>query len=109
MTAASQVTSCGASEMRAPFNAYLRDEFTRHVPENPPGGTTGDIKADARLCTFLYNAKGSADPVAYLRDVGHALMQRSTPASWHMHALRRLAAWLAPDEDDEAITTEESV
>lgn len=95
-------------KMRAAFNAYLRDKSTRYGLDEPFGGTTGDLKADARLCTFLFNAKGAADPVAYLRDVGHALMARSTPGSWHIHALRRLAAWLAPDEDGEAATTEES-
>lgn len=86
-------------EMRAAFRRYIGDETVRHILEDPFGGTTGDLKADARLCTFLYNAKGTPDPVAYLRDVGHALMKRSAQGSWHMHALRRLATWLAPDED----------
>jgi hypothetical protein len=89
----------GMGGTRAAFRRYIGDETVRHIPEEPFGGSTGNEKADSRLCLFLFDAKSAADPIAYFRDVARELMSRSTPGSWHILALRRLAVWLAPDED----------
>lgn|GEM_PF-4361299 len=88
------------SDARAAVRQYIGDETVRHIPDEPFGGSTGNEKADSRLGLFLFDAKSAADPIAYLRDVARELMSRSTPDSWHILALRRLAVWLAPDEDD---------
>lgn len=92
------------TDMRSAFMAYLRDESARHVPEIPMGGTTGDLKADQRLCTFVYNSKGASDPVAYLRDIARALMDRAVERPsrelWAEKCLVRMAEWLAPEDTE---------
>lgn len=97
----------GTGRARDAFAAYLSDESARHEPEIPLGGTTGDLKADQRLCTFLFNAKGSSDPVVYLRDIARALMdravERSTREIWAEKCLVRIAEWLAPEDAESSI------
>lgn len=94
----------GTVRARDAFAAYLRDESVRHEPEIPLGGTTGDLKADQRLCTLAYNAKGSSNPVAYLRDIARALMDRAVERPsreiWAEKCLVRIAEWLAPENTD---------
>ncbi|MDQ4681880.1 hypothetical protein [Stenotrophomonas maltophilia group sp. RNC7] len=104
MNPVSNITPSEAVDVRAAFAAYLSDESVRHVPEIPFGGTTGDLKTDQRLCTFAFNAKGSPDPVAYLRDIARALMDRAVERRsreiWAEKCLVRIAEWLAFENTD---------
>ncbi|MCV9906668.1 hypothetical protein OIV19_03435 [Brucella sp. HL-2] len=91
-------------EMRAAFNACLRDESNHHRLDTPLGGSTGDFKADGSLCMFLLGAKNTSDPIVYFRTVARALMDVSVEcpeqAAWADTCIFRIAAWIAPDEED---------
>jgi len=104
MNPISNITPSRAVDVRAAFAVYLSDESVRYEPEIPLGGTTGDLKADQRLCTFAYNAKGSSNPVAYLRDIARALMDRAVERPsrelWAEKCLVRMAEWLAPEDTE---------
>jgi len=78
---------------------YLGDLRAPDAPEIPPGGSTGDEKADARLCAYAFKAKSNADPIAYLRKKAADLYQIVTPEPWPTLTLKRLAQWCSEHQE----------